>query len=88
MRSNESQQQTLASIETLNIFAQNSGKSVPLLQVASIDPQWQYAKIKRLDIDRTINVSSELNATGNASFDNENNDTIHGGNFYKLARRL
>ena len=37
MRSNESQQQTLASIETLNIFAQNSGKSVPLLQVASID---------------------------------------------------
>jgi multidrug efflux pump subunit AcrB len=67
MRSNESQQQTLASIETLNIYAQSSGKSVPLLQVASIEPQWQYAKIKRLDIDRTINVSSELNATGNAS---------------------
>ncbi|MDT0559027.1 efflux RND transporter permease subunit [Ichthyenterobacterium sp. W332] len=67
MRSNESQQQTLASIETLNIYAQNSGKSVPLLQVASIEPEWQYAKIKRLDIDRTINVSSELNATGNAS---------------------
>jgi len=67
MRSNESQQQTLASIETLNIYAQNSGKSVPLLQVASIEPEWQYAKIKRLDIDRTINVSSELNETGNAS---------------------
>lgn len=67
MRSNESQQQTLASIETLNIYAQNSGKSVPLLQVASIEPEWQYAKIKRLDIDRTINVSSELNANGNAS---------------------
>lgn len=67
MRSNDSQQQTLASIETLSIFAQNSGKSVPLLQVASIEPQWQYAKIKRLDIDRTINVSSELNANGNAS---------------------
>lgn len=67
MRSNESQQQTLASIETLNIYAQNSGKSVPLLQVARIEPQWQYSKIKRLDIDRTINVSSELNATGNAS---------------------
>jgi multidrug efflux pump subunit AcrB len=67
MRSNDSQQQTLASIETLNIYAQNSGKSVPLLQVASIEPQWQYSKIKRLDIDRTINVSSELNDTGNAS---------------------
>ena len=67
MRSSDSQQQTLASIETLNIYAQNSGKSVPLLQVASIVPEWQYAKIKRLDIDRTINVSSELNANGNAS---------------------
>ena len=67
MRGDESQQQTLASIETLNIYAQNSGKSVPLLQVASIEPQWQYAKIKRLDIDRTIVVSSELNADGNAS---------------------
>lgn len=67
MRSNDSHQQTLASIETLNIYAQNSGKSVPLLQVASIEPQWQYAKIKRLDIDRTIVVSSELNANGNAS---------------------
>lgn len=67
MRSNESQQQTLASIETLNIYAQNSGKSVPLLQVATIEPRWQYAKIRRLDIDRTINVSSELNSTGNAS---------------------
>ena len=67
MRSNTDQQQTLGSIETLNIYAQNTGKSVPLLQVASIEPQWQYSKIKRLDIDRTINVTSELNATGNAS---------------------
>ena len=67
MRSDASQQQTLASIETLNIYAQNSGKSVPLLQVATIEPEWQYAKIKRLDIDRTINVSSELKPEGNAS---------------------
>jgi multidrug efflux pump subunit AcrB len=67
MRSSDSQQQTLASIETLNIYAQNTGRSVPLLQVASIEPQWQYAKVKRLDIDRTINVTSELAANGNAS---------------------
>ncbi|WP_250434225.1 efflux RND transporter permease subunit [Hanstruepera flava] len=67
MRSDGSQQQTLASIETLNIYAQNTGKSVPLSQVATIVPEWQYAKIKRLDIDRTIVVSSELNDDGNAS---------------------
>ncbi|OIQ27317.1 MAG: multidrug transporter [Bacteroidetes bacterium MedPE-SWsnd-G2] len=68
MRSDESQQQTLESLETLNIYAQNSGKSVPLLQVATIDPQWQYSKIRRLDINRTINVSSELSSEGNASY--------------------
>ncbi|WP_223034015.1 efflux RND transporter permease subunit [Hanstruepera marina] len=67
MRSDGSQQQSLASIETLNIYAQNTGKSVPLSQVATIVPEWQYAKIKRLDIDRTIIVSSELNDDGNAS---------------------
>ncbi len=67
MRSEASQQQTLASIETLNIYAQNSGRSVPLLQVASIIPQWQYSKIKRKDLRRTINISSKLREGGNAS---------------------
>ncbi|MDT0605964.1 efflux RND transporter permease subunit [Croceitalea rosinachiae] len=67
MRSGDSQQQSLASLETLNIYSQNSGKSVPLLQVASIVPAWQYSKIKRLDLRRTINISSELRDGGNAS---------------------
>jgi multidrug efflux pump subunit AcrB len=68
MRSDKSQDQTLESLETLNVFAQNSGKSVPLLQVATIVPQWQYSKIRRLDLTRTINVSSELKEGGNASY--------------------
>ncbi|MBV1924192.1 MAG: efflux RND transporter permease subunit, partial [Flavobacteriaceae bacterium] len=68
MRSDGSQQQSLESLETLDVYAQNSGKSVPLLQVASIVPQWQYSKIRRLDLNRTINVSSELKEGGNASF--------------------
>ncbi len=67
MLSDQNQQQSLASLETLNIYAQNSGKSVPLLQVASLIPQWQYTRIKRLNLTRTVNVSSELNASGNAS---------------------
>jgi multidrug efflux pump subunit AcrB len=67
MLNNQSKQQTLSSLETVNIYAQNTGRSVPLLQVASIVPDWQYSKIKRLDITRTIIVSSELTATGNAS---------------------
>ncbi|MBL4772695.1 MAG: efflux RND transporter permease subunit, partial [Alcanivoracaceae bacterium] len=67
MRSDSSQQQTLASLETLNVYAQSSGKSVPLLQVAKIIPQWQYSKIKRLNLQRTINITSKLSSTGNAS---------------------
>ena len=67
MRSDDSQQQTLASLETLDIFAQNSGRSVPLLQVANIKTEWQYSKIKRLDLRRTINITSELREDGNAS---------------------
>ncbi|MDO5979539.1 efflux RND transporter permease subunit [Flavivirga spongiicola] len=67
MKSNQSKQQSLSSLETLNIYAQSSGKSVPLLQVATIVPEWQYSKIKRVDLTRTIKVSSELTTTGNAS---------------------
>ncbi len=62
-----SKEQTLASIETMNIYGQNSGKSVPLLQIAKVIPQWQYAKIKRLNLTRTINVQSELTEEGNAN---------------------
>ncbi|MEM9886591.1 MAG: efflux RND transporter permease subunit [Bacteroidota bacterium] len=67
MRSDADQQQTLSSIETMNVFAQNSGRSVPLLQVASIIPAWQYAKIQRKDLERTVNVSCELREGANAS---------------------
>ena len=62
-----STQQTFASIETMNVYSQNSGKSVPLSQIARVIPQWQYSKFKRLDLTRTINVQSELTAEGNAN---------------------
>ena len=67
MLSAASKEQSLASLESLNIYGQNSGKSVPLLQVAKIVPQWQYSKIKRLNLTRTINVTSELTEDGNAN---------------------
>lgn len=67
MRSDAGQEQSLESLETLNIYAQNSGKSVPLLQVARIIPEWQYSKIRRLNLNRTINITSELREDGNAN---------------------
>lgn len=67
MRSADSSEQTYQSLETMNVYAQGSGKNVPLSQVAEIVPQWQYAKIIRKDLIRSINISSELREDGNAS---------------------
>ena len=67
MKSNNNTQLSLTSIETLNVYSQTTGKSVPLLQVARIIPQWQHTKIKRLNLNRTVTVSSELTIDGNAS---------------------
>lgn len=67
MLSAKSKEQSLATLETMNIYGQNSGKSVPLLQVASVVPQWQYSKIKRRNLTRTINIQSELTEDGNAN---------------------
>ncbi len=67
MRSNRDQQQSLESLQALNVYAQNSGRSIPLLQVAEIIPAWQYSKIKRKNLNRTMNLSSQLKDGGNAA---------------------
>ncbi len=67
LQNEQSKDLDLASLETMSIISQSSGASVPLLQIANIVPQWQYAKIKRLNLVRSINVSSELTASGNAN---------------------
>ncbi len=63
----EGSDQTLSSLESIDIVSQSSGQSVPFLQVAKVIPKWQYTKIKRLDLTRTVNVTSELTEDGNAS---------------------
>ncbi len=67
MKGGDSKEQTLTKLMGLNIYSQNSGRSVPFLQVARIVPQWQYSKIKRLNLVRTIVISSQLTEDGNAS---------------------
>ena len=67
MRSEDNEQQTLESLESLNIYAQNTGKSIPFLQVATIVPQWQFTKVKRLNLTRTVVISSQLADNANAS---------------------
>jgi multidrug efflux pump subunit AcrB len=46
-------------LESTTIFSQMTGKNVPLGQVAEIDIQWQFARIMRKDIIRTITVNCD-----------------------------
>ncbi len=57
LRTEGSQQLDAQESEDLNIFAQGSGKNIPLVQVASVETQWQYAKIKRRDLYRALTIS-------------------------------
>jgi len=43
-------------LKGLNVFAQSSGQNVPLTQVAEVSVDWQYAKIKRRDLNRTMTI--------------------------------
>lgn len=62
MRSEGSEEITYNQIEGMTIFSQSSNRNVPLAQVANIVPQWQYSKIIRRDLLKTITVSCQLDA--------------------------
>ncbi len=67
MRTIGSQEISYDRLEGLSIYAQNSGKNVPLAQVADIRIEWQLPKILRRDLDRTITVESQLQGGVTAS---------------------
>ncbi len=67
MRNEGSQELDVRELGGINIFAQNSGKNVPLIQVANIIPDWQYAKIKRRNLYRTMTVSCDAQSGFTAS---------------------
>lgn len=60
MQAEGNQNTSYEMIESLSIFSQRTGKNIPLGQVASVLPDWQYAKILRRDLKRTITVNCEL----------------------------
>ncbi|MBX2870958.1 MAG: efflux RND transporter permease subunit [Saprospiraceae bacterium] len=59
MRTINSDDLDIRDLNGINLFAQNSGSNVPLQQVASINPQWQNAKILRRNLFRTITISCD-----------------------------
>ncbi len=67
MRSLASERQDIGKLETLNIYAQASGQSVPLRQVADIEVRWQASRIARYDRLKTVTVEAGLDAGVTAS---------------------
>ena len=59
LRNESSQDVDVRQLESINIHAQGSGRNVPLGQVARILPQWQFAKIKRRGLQRTLTVTCD-----------------------------
>ena len=60
MRNQQTQAQDIDKLESLNIYAQYSGRNVPLKQVADARIIWEASKILRRDLYRTITVTSEV----------------------------
>tara|TARA_Y100000385_G_scaffold288919_1_gene356851 strand:+ start:6102 stop:9182 length:3081 start_codon:yes stop_codon:yes gene_type:complete len=60
MQSKGNDELSFSNLESITVFGQNSGRSAPLTQIASIQPDWQYARILRRDMNRTITVVCSL----------------------------
>jgi multidrug efflux pump subunit AcrB len=58
MRTAEADRQDLGKLETLDVFSQSTGRTVPLKQVADLEVQWQPAEIFRRDRLKAITVSA------------------------------
>ncbi len=60
LRSNTSKQEDISRLEALSVFAQATGKSVSLRQVADIEVAWDASRIYRRDGLRTVTVGAQL----------------------------
>lgn len=58
LRSVAADRQDIGKLESLNVYAQATGQSVPLKQVADIEIAWEPAKILRRDRLKTVTVSA------------------------------
>ena len=60
LRSMAADRTDLGKLESLNVFSQATGLSVPLEQVADIEVAWEPANIRRRDRLRTVTVATDL----------------------------
>lgn len=59
IRSSDSVRHNLDRIRSIYIYSQTSNKSIPLSQIATIKPSYQYSRIYRKHLQRTILVSAK-----------------------------
>jgi multidrug efflux pump subunit AcrB len=62
LRSVVADRQDLGKLETLNVYSQATGRSVPLKQVADVEIAWEPSRIYRRDRTRTVTVESDVQA--------------------------
>ena len=60
LRSSLASRTDLTKLESLNVYAQATGQSVPLRQVADIEVAWQPSQVLRRNRLKTVTVSSDL----------------------------
>jgi multidrug efflux pump subunit AcrB len=60
LRSQAANQQDISKVESLAVYVQSTGKSIPLRQVADIELVWDRAKILRRNGLRTVTVGAQL----------------------------
>jgi len=60
LRSVAADRSDLGKLESLNVFSQATGRSVPLEQVADIEVAWEPANIRRRNRLKTVTVQSDL----------------------------
>jgi multidrug efflux pump subunit AcrB len=60
LRATEADRQDLGKLETLDVYAQATGRTVPLKQVADLEMAWEPSQVLRRDRLKTVTVASFL----------------------------
>ena len=67
LRSSVANESQISKLESLSVYAQSTGKSVPLQQVADVNLVWDEAKILRRNGLKTVTVGAQLQDGENAA---------------------
>lgn len=67
LKSSDNQELDVSSLNSFTIYSSATGQNIPLTQVADVSVGWQFAKVMRKDLKRTITVGSYLKTGYNAS---------------------